>query len=283
MTLLLIDADLYVAKTVAIGLKEQTQETNLLLDKEITDILEASMFLFDGMLRKLFDLLDMNSFLLFFSCSREDNWRRVHVCTSYKKNRDRKKQSSSSSSLFDFMRHKFSAMVKSKYKKESVFWSFLEADDLIGIYATAIGRKDKESLVVCSWDKDFLTVPCFLYNPYQEKKMMIQSISKELAFENLMLQVMTGDASDNYKGIKGVGKKKAGSFLKPFIEKLDTENLHRVWGFIVKFAKEYSNQDEVYMEQQLQLAYILRHHDFNFRTNTITYMNSKRLQRLLKE
>lgn len=88
-----------------------------------------------------------------------------------------------------------------QYKAET--WEGLEADDVIGIWAV----EDPES-VIWATDKDYLTVPCNLY-----QSGVLRHITEEQADKNLMIQTITGDTADNYKGVKGYGPKKATDWL----------------------------------------------------------------------
>jgi|TARA_R110002074_G_scaffold132806_1_gene276352 DNA polymerase-1 len=82
-----------------------------------------------------------------------------------------------------------------------------EADDLIGIAAT----DDTETIIV-SEDKDFLCVPCRLYNPRHSDRGVV-TVSLDMADRYFYSQVLTGDASDNYKGCPQVGPVKADKIL----------------------------------------------------------------------
>ena len=78
-----------------------------------------------------------------------------------------------------------------------------EADDLLGIWAS-----DDYNKVIWAADKDFLTIPC---NLFRDNK--LQRISLREADKYLMIQTLTGDTIDNYKGAKGYGEKTAKKWL----------------------------------------------------------------------
>lgn len=85
----------------------------------------------------------------------------------------------------------------------------LEADDTCRI----INEDDTNyptRKVLVSIDKDFKTFPCELYNPDKDT---LQVINKDEAEYNLKLQVLMGDKSDNYPGVKGYGLKTSVNFL----------------------------------------------------------------------
>lgn len=79
-----------------------------------------------------------------------------------------------------------------------------EGDDLCGILSG-------EDTVVCSSDKDFLTLPGWLYNIMQDKFILI---SEHRSWINFYTQIMVGDTADNVQGLPGVGPVKAGKILE---------------------------------------------------------------------
>ncbi len=86
----------------------------------------------------------------------------------------------------------------------------LEADDCMGILAT----KFKGKTIIVSMDKDMLTVPGKMYRTSPDGSGEWHDTSEKEAFYKFLLQSMTGDATDGYSGIPGVGPKKAEEILK---------------------------------------------------------------------
>ena len=85
----------------------------------------------------------------------------------------------------------------------------MEADDLVAIWAyEALDRK--EEYVICGIDKDLLQIPGHHYNYGKDTW---QLINEEEALHNLYIQCLTGDATDNIPGLKGIGPKKAEKIL----------------------------------------------------------------------
>ena len=80
---------------------------------------------------------------------------------------------------------------------------YLEADDIVAWCST---RKDLGTTVICSPDKDLCQMPGMLYN-YQTGE--LREVSKDEALENFQMQMLTGDVTDNIKGIPGLGAVKA--------------------------------------------------------------------------
>tara|TARA_R110000851_G_scaffold49588_1_gene119256 strand:- start:99 stop:812 length:714 start_codon:yes stop_codon:yes gene_type:complete len=81
-----------------------------------------------------------------------------------------------------------------------------EADDLIGIAATKFGP----TTIVASIDKDMLQLPCYHYN-FTKGWSEVDEWSGTKFFYT---QLLTGDVSDNIKGVPGIGPKKADKLLE---------------------------------------------------------------------
>jgi 5'-3' exonuclease len=75
----------------------------------------------------------------------------------------------------------------------------MEADDYLGI-------NQHESSIICSIDKDLLQVPGKHYNFVKKE---FYEVDEETGFRNFYTQLLTGDTSDNIKGIAGIGSVKA--------------------------------------------------------------------------
>lgn len=78
-----------------------------------------------------------------------------------------------------------------------------EADDLLGI------NQDEHS-IICSIDKDLLQVPGKHYNFIKKE---FQEVSYLEGMRAFYLQMITGDTSDNIKGVQGLGKVKGAKVL----------------------------------------------------------------------
>ena len=84
----------------------------------------------------------------------------------------------------------------------------LEADDCMGILAT---KPDNiGNCIIVSDDKDMKTIPSKLYRPMADEQL---TVSQQDADRNFLTQVLTGDPTDGYKGIHGIGAKKAEAIL----------------------------------------------------------------------
>jgi DNA polymerase-1 len=127
----------------------------------------------------------------------------------------------------------------------------LEGDDVLGIMGTH-PKRGRRSIIV-SIDKDMKTVPCrlFLFNKPDDG---VRHIDRDEAVRFHMLQTLTGDAVDEYKGIPGVGPKKAERHL----DGVPREDL---WDAVVELYSKYNMTEEDAL-LQARLAYILQHGDY---------------------
>lgn len=82
----------------------------------------------------------------------------------------------------------------------------LEADDVMGIYATADGAK----AFIVTLDKDLAQIPADIYNMDTKKWSRAKYRECDKLF---MTQVLTGDETDNFKGCQGTGPAKAAKIL----------------------------------------------------------------------
>lgn len=134
---------------------------------------------------------DTNQFILFFTD--ELNFRKG-VDPTYKGNRIKRKPAGYK---------KLKEWSKSQW--ESVQMPLLEADDAIGIAVTS-GKYD--NFILCSPDKDMEQFACRIWNGKQE---FLQTPEK--AAYKRWHQALTGDQTDGYIGVPGVGPKKADAIL----------------------------------------------------------------------
>lgn len=86
----------------------------------------------------------------------------------------------------------------------------LEADDCLGILATKYPGK----IVIATMDKDLLTIPGLVYKIKPDGSASMIKVTPEEADYNFLLQALTGDTTDNYKGCPGVGPKRAEELFK---------------------------------------------------------------------
>jgi len=170
--------------------------------------------------------------------SHKENWRKA-VYPAYKSNRKDNRKPLCYSEL--------RAYVSTAYAVEC--WWSLEADDVMGIMATA----PKSNAVIVTIDKDLKTIPARLFNPDTEE---MWENSVEQADYAHMMQTLCGDQADGYPGCPGIGAKRAADILA------STSDPVARWSAI-KAAFEKAGLSEFEAIVQARIARILRSCDFN--------------------
>jgi DNA polymerase-1 len=103
-----------------------------------------------------------------------------------------------------------------------------EADDALGIAQT-------EDTIICSIDKDLLMIPGRHYNFVKDE---FQEVTNDSGMRHFYMQCLTGDRSDNIKGIEKIGPKKAEKILTGCVTEQELFNAVR---------DAYSNDEEFLM------------------------------------
>lgn len=135
-----------------------------------------------------------------------------------------------------------------------VMWDNLEADDVISILATDKGM-DEETIIV-SIDKDFKGVPGIYYD-YNRGE--YHQPSEEEADNFHLIQAITGDVTDGFKGVPKMG---------PVTAKKALEKDGYTWETVVKcYEKAGLTEQDALMNAWM--ARLLRADNYCFRTNTI--------------
>jgi 5'-3' exonuclease len=103
-------------------------------------------------------------------------------------------------------------------------WGFVqaskcEADDVLAAMESLLEDSSIE-LVYCSPDKDLKQLPG-LHFDYSKMENELESVNFEQSIDNYLTQLLTGDATDNVKGLFGVGPVKAAKLLASCIDHLD--------------------------------------------------------------
>ncbi len=174
------------------------------------------------------------------------NWRK-QVYQEYKANRTGMKPT-----VFRALREH----VQNHYRSE--WLPFLEADDLMGMYAT--GTKIAGKRIIVSADKDMRTVPGYLFNPGKQDA-GVTLISRADADRAHMTQALTGDATDNYPGCPGIGKVRA--------ERVLAGATGRDLWKAVKAAFRAAGLAEKQALEQARVARILRAGEYSKKTNKV--------------
>lgn len=146
----------------------------------------------------------------------------------------------------------------------------LEADDTLGILAT---EPSDETRIIVSIDKDMRQIPGLLFAKWDKG---VETISEEDADLMFYRQWITGDSTDGYCGIPGVGPKGAEkmfiqAFGKDYMNPDRTDELdYRKLEEIILNEYKLRNYDRNMAVAQAQLARILRYEDYDLVTSEIT-------------
>lgn len=138
----------------------------------------------------------------------------------------------------------------------------IEADDSMGILSTH-PTLIKGERIICSADKDMLTIPGLLYRQGE----LIEVTPGEADF-NRWLQTLTGDVTDGYPGCPGMGPKKAEKLLNAIPQG------EPVWPHIVA-AYEKAGLTEADALIQARLARILHYTDYDFKRKEVKLWQPK--------
>lgn len=190
--LALIDADELIYKAVTTPIKT-LNEAEEVETHDIEDFSDA-VFNLKSFLTAWTEASGATDVVLCFSCQDRKLYRK-HFYPAYKANR----QSEKPKWYWELIEH-------AKENYEWVEEPGLEADDLLGVLHTGIYH---DSIIVSS-DKDMNTIPGQRYSPYHNEK---YDVSEYMATTNWLIQAVTGDSSDGYSGIQGIGKKRADDLL----------------------------------------------------------------------
>ena len=135
----------------------------------------------------------------------------------------------------------------------------LEADDVLGILATTETYSDAIILTV---DKDLRTIPARHFNPLKDTKPVLRS--EYAADAQWLMQALTGDPSDGYTGIPGIGPKKAEKLLGGDIRQLAAQRCgpRTLWSRVLAayHAAKLTEDDALV---QARVARILRRCDYD--------------------
>ena len=134
---------------------------------------------------------------IIFAITSETSFRKIAFPT-YKQNRKKVKKPLGLKFLREYQ-------LKNAEKYQTLMMEGLEADDCMGIYASAVPH-----ISIYSQDKDLKTIPCRQWD-FKKDKFIVQSVLEANRF--LYTQVLTGDAVDGIKGCPRIGKIKAARAL----------------------------------------------------------------------
>jgi len=226
---LLIDADYIVYKCCAAA------ETEIDFGEDLIVVTSRFNEAYEAVQRELLSIAtDLGCFddtTLFFS----DNINfRKSIDPEYKGHRNRKKPCGYKR-VINKLKEDYHVVVMPK----------LEADDAIGIYATK-----EPGNIVCSPDKDMRQIPGDLY----DLSTGVVTITKEEGYRWHLIQTMSGDQTDGYAGVPGIGIKRAVALF---------EKDGYTWDTVVKAFAEKDLSEDVALTNA-RLAKILQVTDYDF-------------------
>jgi DNA polymerase-1 len=129
----------------------------------------------------------------------------------------------------------------------------LEADDVMGIHSQLLTDMGFDA-IICSPDKDMRQIAGKLWDLNPENP--IVHITEDQAWRWFLTQTLTGDQTDGYSGVPGIGQVKADNLL-------DSKGV--VWETVEEaFIKAGLTRDDAL--RNARLARILTAHDFDFAT-----------------
>lgn len=243
MTALLIDADIIVYRFAAEGETsvESAEAPGTWMVNADADVSIANAQAYIDRLLTRFKTTD------YVLCATDGKNFRKDVDASYKSNR----KATRPPILLQHMKDWLRAKVQTKTKDG------LEADDIMGIMSTSpFSYPDKKKIIV-SIDKDMEQIPGWLFNP--SKDAAPREISKVEGDRKFFTQVLVGDQTDGYPGLKGCGPKTAAKILEGITDEAD------LWeAVLAAFVASGKNVDDALT--QCRLARILRYEDYNFQT-----------------
>ena len=225
---LLIDADFIVYKACAAAETEVDFGDDVIL---VTSNFDDAYGATERELTKIRNNFgEFSDIILFFSDSK--NFRK-QIENSYKGHRNRKKPCGYKR-VINALKKKYKVIIKPT----------LEADDAMGIYATKFPGN-----CIVSPDKDMRQIPGKLYN-FDE----VFTVSKEDGAKWHLIQALSGDQTDGYSGVPGIGVKRATSLF---------EEQGYSWKTVLK-AFDAKNLTEEEALVNARLARILTADDYDF-------------------
>ena len=147
----------------------------------------------DNRLEQILEKYDTDAYMLYLSDS-DGNFRKA-LYPEYKANRKQEKPRHYED-LINYLLEDWAALVA---------WG-QEADDALGIF-----QMKHPGTVICTVDKDLDQIPGKHYDFIKDKEF---DITPEEGLRFFYQQVLSGDATDNIPGLRGIGPVKAASILK---------------------------------------------------------------------
>lgn len=187
--------------------------------------------------------------------SDKDNFRK-RILPTYKANRANTRKPMLLNPLKDYLRENYKV-----FERPS-----LEGDDVLGILST--WKNLKGDKIIVSKDKDFRCIPGKVFYANRPEEGVLE-ISEHEADKFHMLQTLTGDTTDGYKGCPGCGPVKAGAIIQAALDEgtpwaNPTELRALYWKHVVAaYTRVGLSEEEALV--QARCARILRASDYDFK------------------
>ena len=202
----------------------------------------------DEMLDGILIDVSADQYQVYLSDSTENGFRKA-ICPSYKENRTLVKPKHYDA-LKEYLLTSWDARITSNQ----------EADDALGIHQCSINQKNSDDLalsrkaqsIICSIDKDLLQIPGFHWNFVKKEETLISTAEGRKRF---YFQLLTGDTSDNVRGVSGVGPVKAARFLSGATE--EEELFEITYGVYKDWLKKEWQTEKLDEFQEKQVANIV--------------------------
>jgi len=231
---LLIDGDLYAYQAAVVSEYEADWGDGcIVLSTNLDQAKEAFTLKMEGFKQALWS----EDLAVIFSG--RNNFR-YSLTSTYKSNRKGTRKPLGYGALVDWIRE------QPEYKATSK--DCLEADDYLGILSTKPRSAGTIPRIIVSGDKDMQTIPGQLF--YQGE---LRTVTEDEAEAYWMIQTLTGDTTDGYKGCPGIGAVNAA--------KIVTKAGTRWENVRLAFLKAGLTEDDALL--QARLARILRYEDWD--------------------
>jgi DNA polymerase-1 len=200
--LLLIDGDEFLFRAAA-AVEHESRFNTTLGETDWSEPPVHVLFSHPGRAREVLDQMMERAFERFetkehFMCFSSPPNFRFGIDATYKNNR----QNSRKPLCYVQLREDVEAIYQCKA------FPTLEADDVMGVLATAPAYTKKYQPIIVSQDKDMQTIPTQVWRQNE-----LVTVTQDMADYYHLFQTLVGDTSDGYKGCPGIGKVKAEKLL----------------------------------------------------------------------
>lgn len=142
----------------------------------------------------------------------------------------------------------------------------LEADDLIGLFAT-----NGTPCVICTIDKDLQTIPGTHMHLRTQEKSVINELQADAMFYT---QALSGDTVDDIPGCKGIGKVRAERLVEKAIEDAEPGESPDFWS-VVTATYEKAGMGEEDAIRNARLVRILRDGEYDWDSKEVKLWEPK--------